>query len=271
MSAAFAFSSVLFAQSSLPANALPANALPANALIVERVPVPEAIHKNRELILWMIAPQKHDRGHDSAAHPYSCPETTLGSYYSGPTRFSVADTATGQLISTEKIQHPGRGPDTFNLPYRILPGLYSVPGVAKGTEGKPALLTLSDVNGDGLPLEIRFLEAESCSSLQTMLTGYSVRQDRVIRYQLEMKITDYLMLGEDGGNKTVPNGSPESTTAIWVQDFFIKPPTEPGHWQYQQDLREYNYPLLEYNIRYDSVREVFAGTLKSTSPPRGQY
>lgn len=245
--------------------------LPPNAQVVERVPIPASIHKNRELVLWMVSPQRHDRGPDSASHPYTCPESTTGSYFSGRTRVSLADTVTHRLINTENIQHKGNGPDTFNIPYRIQPGLYQVPGTPEGREGKPALLALRDTNGDGIPLEVPFFEADSCASLQTMLIGYSVKQDRVIRYALEMKITDYLMLGEDGDNKTVQNGDPETTVATWVEGFFARTPNEPGHWQYEQDMREYNYPLLQYDVRYDAEREIFAGKLKSTSPPRGQY
>ena len=245
--------------------------LPANAQVIERVPIPSEIHKNRELILWMISPQRHDRGPYSATHAYTCPETTTGSYYSGPTRLSVSDTVTHRLISTEPIQHKGRGPDTFNLPYRILPGLYQVPGVPEGTEGKPALLALRDINGDGKPLETPFFEADSCASLQTLLMGYSFKQDRVLRYELEMRVTDYLMLGEDGGNKIVQNGDSETTTTTWVEGFFARAQTEPGHWKFEQDMREYNYPLLQYDIHFDADREIFTGTLKSTSPPRGQY
>jgi hypothetical protein len=69
-------------------------AQPPDAFVVERAPIPSSIHANREMVLWMLSPQKHDRGPFSESNPYMCPEYTLGSYYSGPTRISLIDTST---------------------------------------------------------------------------------------------------------------------------------------------------------------------------------
>jgi hypothetical protein len=60
------------------------------------------------------------------------------------------------------------GEDSFNIPYRILADLYYVvPGHKRGSEGKPALPALRDLNGDGLPLETAFFEAMVCSEILT--------------------------------------------------------------------------------------------------------
>ena len=260
--------SKLILGAALVAGALMAqSALPPDAVVIERVPIPGTIHENRELILWMLSPARHDRGAYSAAHAYTCPETTVGSYYSGPTRLSLADTSTHRLINTEEIAHRGRGPDSFNLPYRILPGVYDVPNTAPDTEGKPSLLTLRDTNGDGLAAEVVFFDAESCAALQTTLLGYSAKQDRVIHYELELRTTDYLQLEES----VVQDGDPETSTAVWIESLFAMTPDQPAHWSYEIDYREFKSPLFKYDIRYDASREKFVGTLKSIAAPKGQY
>src|SRR5438105_4227607 len=55
------------------------------AMIIET----QLVTPNRSLILWMVRPTKHPR--DTPGDPYTCPEYTRGSYYSGATRVSLVD------------------------------------------------------------------------------------------------------------------------------------------------------------------------------------
>jgi hypothetical protein len=156
--------------------------LPDDAVVIERTAIPAALHSDRALLLWMISPAKHDRGPLSKTNSYSCQEVTLGSYYRGPTRLSLLDTRSGRVINTIKWMSPILGDvDQFDIPYRILSGLYYlVPGVPKKREGKPALLELRDLNGDGIAVDTAFFETEACMGLPTTLIGYSPAQDKVI-------------------------------------------------------------------------------------------
>jgi hypothetical protein len=84
------------------------------AIIIETQPVTP----NRSLILWMVRPTKHPR--DTPADPYTCPEYTRGSYYSGATRVSLVGTQIRRVINTVKIsQESGEGADEFDIPYNI--------------------------------------------------------------------------------------------------------------------------------------------------------
>ena len=152
----------LFAQS-VPPGSIP------EGVVIERARIPATVHPDRELLLWMISPVEHDRG-ALLENPYMCPDWTRGSYYSGPTRLSLLDTRSGRVINTIKLISPILGDvDEFNIPYRILSDLYYlVPGVPKGSEGKPALLDLRDLNGDGIAAEAAFFEAEACMGLPTL-------------------------------------------------------------------------------------------------------
>ena len=158
--------------------------LPPGAVVIERAPV----RADRELVLWMVKPERFDRGPNTNDNPYTCPERTRGHHYIGPTRVSLVEPATKRVLNTVLI-HPYEE-DSFDVPYRIVPDYYyRVPGAKPGEEGTPKLLDLRDFNGDGLPLEAAFYEAQACMGLLTTLVGYSPKQDRVVQYAVELRVT----------------------------------------------------------------------------------
>lgn len=219
--------------------------LPQGAKIIERIAVPAHVRKHREIVLWMIRPKTHERGPLNANKPYSCPDLTLGSYYSGPTRLSLVDAESGTILNTIRLSPSSS--DTFEIPYRILPHLYAVPGVNEGVEGKPSLLGLRDLNGDGLALEFAFYQAEACMGLLTTLCGYSPKQDKVVQYPVELKIED---------------GKTRIQVLTWVDYLFSKAPNRVGLWQYEIDYRGRSGQLEHFRVRYDRQNERFVGTLR---------
>jgi len=78
--------------------------LPKAAVVIERATIPERIHPNRELVLWMLPPQTHDRGKLPGPDSYACPEMLRGSYCSGPTRISLLDTSANTVINTVNLR-----------------------------------------------------------------------------------------------------------------------------------------------------------------------
>jgi hypothetical protein len=239
--------------------------LPPEAVVIERTSIPSAVRANRELVLWMVRPERNDRGAFSAHNVYTCPEYSRGSYYSGPTRISLLDTAAPRVLNSVKIHLEDK--DTFDIPYRMLSGYsaYPVPDTPKGVEGKPALLQLRDLNGDGLKLETAFFVALGCIGLPTTAIGYSVKQDRVIQYTAHLQVRERKAL-PSGGYEWV--GPARSTTSTWIDFLFHYKANASGRWSYQSDYRGRAGTLDEYDISYDPARERFWGTLIVTSPPR---
>ena len=239
--------------------------LPAEAVVIERATIPQSIHQNRELVLWMLSPQRHDRGELSESNVYTCPDETLGSYYSGPTRISLVDTSSEKLINTVTLHHAFEKDDSFDIPYRILADYYYlVPGQEHGTEGKPALRALRDVNGDGLALETVFYEAEACMGLPTTLIGYSPKRDKVIQYEVELRTSEEKTVNGRGIMRT---GKATRETSTWVDYLFARRPNPRGHWSYQIDYTGRGGTLDSYDVHYDRAREKFFGTLSSVMPP----
>jgi len=215
--------------------------LPAGALVLET----QEVAPNRALVLWMVNPKKHPR--DTPGEPYTCPEYTRGSYYSGPTRVSLVDPQTGRVINTVKIL--SEETDSFDLPYAINGEHdYHVEGVAKGTDGKPTILYLKDYNGDGKAAEFALFDAQACMGLATTLIGYSEHQDKVIQYQTHLSIKD-------------SKGKKSDRTERWTDYLFSKEPQSPGSWKYEIDYRGRAGSLAQYEIHYDKKAERFEGTL----------
>lgn len=222
--------------------------LPPGAVVIERA----TVRSDRDLVLWMLKPTKFDRGPNTKDNPYTCPERTRGHHYSGPTRVSLVEPATKRVLNTVPI-HP-YAEDSFDVPYRIVPDYdYRVPGAKPGEEGQPKLLDLRDFNGDGLPLEAAFYEAQACMGLLTTLVGYSPKQDRVVQYPVELRVTG------DGPVRTV--------TQLWVDYLFSYKPVSPRRWLYEIDYRGRAGSLDAYDIRYDPARERFHGALRTTDSP----
>jgi hypothetical protein len=238
--------------------------LPPKAVVIERAPIPQRIDRDRELVLWMPSPQRHDRREFSESDPYTCPEWTLGSYYSGPTRISLMNTSAKRVINTVILRHARWPEHSFDIPYRIIGGYYYlVPGYKRGSEGRPALLALRDFNGDGLSLETAFFEAEACMGLPTTLIGYSPKQDRVIQYEVELKITKQKIIE---GRGIVDPGESRTETANWVDYLFSTKPSPQGHWSYQIDYTGRAGNVESYDVTYDPSSEKFIGSCTTMAP-----
>ena len=71
--------------SSTPAQSRrPPYGLPAGAQVVEERALELEGGKKRALVLWMLSPKRNPRYQPD--EPYTCPEETRGSYFSGPAK-----------------------------------------------------------------------------------------------------------------------------------------------------------------------------------------
>jgi len=196
--------------------------LPAGAVVVETRLLPASAHANRMLALWMLNPEKHTR---SEGDVYTCPERTRGNYYSGPTRVSLVNTVSGEIINTVRVtirsatQSGGRTEereaDSFDIPYLIRRDLYRVDAPGSGGEGRPTIISLKDYNADGRALEFALFNAETCSDVAVQLIGYSVQRDSVIQYPFRST-----------------SEAPDVKPWLWADNLFAHKPVGRGHWHY---------------------------------------
>lgn len=229
------------------------NELPGEALILEKQKINSKTHPNRELVLWMLNAEKHPFLLD-AEDPYTCPEETKGSFYRGATRFSLLNSETNKIINTIEIKKDywdeGKPvDDEFDVPYSIRKNdYYFVPELGAKGEGKPKIMRLQDINGDGKAFEFPLYVAEGCPILQTTLIGYSERQDKVIQYPVELKTT---VNGKADSEDRVPY--------LWVDQLFAVKPIRSGFWRYKTDYTGYGGWLAKCQVRYNQKQEKFEG------------
>jgi hypothetical protein len=238
--------------------------LPSGAVIIEEQSLESKSRSDRALILWMVNPTKiPSDAQKNPGAPYTCPDETRGSCYSGPTRVSLINTATRTVINTIEIKdghfEGAEGlenkADSFDIPYAIRKGYYyhveDDGDAPEGVEMKARVMWLKDYNGDGKALEFALFDAANCMALLTTLIGYSEWQDRVIQYPI------YLEIVGDEGHRT------ESLS--WCDYLFSEKPISPGYWKYEVDYRGRGGPLDKYEIRYDTQHEMFVGKLVWTA------
>ena len=224
--------------------------VPATAVMIESRTLEE--RPERAIVLWMLNPEKHPTEY-SPDDPYTCPDYSRGSHYSGKTRVSLVDLKASKVINTVEIkQEYDDGQDSFDVPYAIRKGYYyAVEGEpAEGHEAKAIILSLKDYNGDGKALEFALFDAQACMGLATTLIGYSPRQDKLIQYPIELK------------TKTGKKVSVQKSH--WCDYLFEKKPEKPGYWKYEIDYRGRAGALEKYEVRYNPEKEMFEGTTSST-------
>jgi hypothetical protein len=219
--------------------------LPSEARLIETAPLKSTKRPNRALLLWMLNLTDNPREEGDAV--YTCPDETRGHFFSGPTRVSLVDTRTQKIINTVEIkQEYALGDDSFDIPYKIHKGsYYLVPQAREGEEGKPVIMLLKDINGDGRVQEFVLYDALACMGLQTTVIGYSERQDKVLQYPVELTV-------EEPGERSMENNP-------WVDYLFHRKPVSRGFWKYELDYRGRGGTLNQYEVRYDRVEEKFKG------------
>jgi len=199
----------------------------------------------RDLVLWMLSPSRHPR--ETPAEPYNCPEATRGHYLSGPARLSLVDPIGQRLVDTVEVRSESEG-DAFDLPYLLAKGQrYPVPKPGANGEGKPTLLALRDLTGDGKALEVAFYEAEACMGLSTAAYGYVPARDRLATYPVEVV--------------TREDGIEEKATLDWADYVFAKEPVAPGTFRFEVDYSGRGGCREAWDVRWDPARELFTGTL----------
>ena len=225
------------------------DSLPKGAVVLETRDLSGLNQRSRTLVLWMLNPKKNPLNYDRN-EIYTCPDQTRGSYYSGPTRVSLINTLTNELINTIKVSsYDTESEDTLDLPYDIRRGYYyRVDAVSRNTaQGKPTIIALRDYNGDGKVLEFALFDAPACMGLQTTLIGYSDKQDKVVQYPIEMVINE--------------QGQRATSTWLWADYLLTNKPQKPGYWKYEVDYRGRGGSLDKWEVRYNQTKEQFEGTV----------
>lgn len=216
--------------------------LPADAKIIETANLTTNSEKSRALVLWMQQPEKVVRDPDAGY----CGDAVYGDHWFGPTRLSLVDLATGRVVNTIKIVGPAflKDPaDSFRVPFLVPNTYYFVPHVNSKGEGKPQILKLRDLTGDGLADEFVMFMYGACGIAETGVFGYDQSSDRVLQYPIEVR----------SGNDALD----ALETELWVDQIFAEKPNRPGHWSFTWRPRHGSDDTIHEEVSFDPTRHVF--------------
>lgn len=225
-----------------------ADLLPPDARIIEFAALGPDI-PDRAYLLWMLHPSRQPH---APGEIYTCPDRSRGSYWSGPTRLSLLDTANMTLRNTLAIKDPLGEDDVFDLPYQ-LPGTdgypYFVPqGFGPERVGQPELLRLRDLDGDGAAREFSLASAGNCMLLLLAAFGYDPDSDTVRSLPVTLTVRK-------------DRGATETTTDTWLNFWPLTTGGRDGRYQWEVDTRGRAGCLERYAVAYDRTHRRFSGTL----------
>lgn len=193
---------------------------PAGTQIIEREPVPSA-KGPRELVLWMVKPIPYPHSEDY------CGTDIHGDYWEGQARLSLLDPRDNRIINTVTL------PPELLVPRLVNDTVWHIPA---GKKGKPKILHLEDLTGEGKPAQFRIFSYGSCGITHTGVAGYSAKLDRAILYS----------------TLTHNDKSP------WISQVFRQQPVRPGRWDFVWTPSHGSIDYFRERIDFDPVRQVFA-------------
>jgi hypothetical protein len=197
--------------------------IPKEAEILETKALPKVLRPGRALVLWMLSPEEHPV--DSFLRDqYTCPTYTRAPFKRGQTRISLVDTSAMRVMNSVPVQY-GED-DEFDLPLEA------------------ELITLGDIDGDGVAAELFLLDKPSCGNADTYVFGYNAMKDRVVHYYFQLTDTE---------GKRVRRTS--------LQSFHLQKATSPRHWNFK--VVDDTGDERVYDIRFLPQRERFEGTMDS--------
>ena len=190
-------------------------ALPPDAMVIETADLGAA----RRLVLWMLRP-------DKVLSNGTCADSVYGDHWYVPIRLSLIDLVNEKIINTLEIHSPSQGSSEINpnfpIPFYVSDGFYHVPGInALNAEnkGKPQILSLRDLTGEGVMGQFVLFEYEACGIAETAVLGYNRSAEAAVQYRTEV------------------SWMAEAPSVVsWVQHTFGEKPSRPGFWKFTGHL-----------------------------------
>jgi hypothetical protein len=214
-----------------------AELLPSDARIIEAANVPLHAAKARVLVLWMSAPKPVNSTWDSA------PDNLYGDHWYGPTFLSLIDPSSAKLISTVRIRANNEPPDErrdFAVPFFTYDGFYHVPHPNKDRKGKPLLLRLRDLTGEGVAGQFVLFDHVVSGIAAGSVLGYSARSDTAVQYPVERTQNTF--------NPVID---------LWAIQVFDREPTRAGYWNFTWEAGHGEWDWIDEEVHFDAARQLF--------------
>ena len=124
-----------------------------------------------------------------------------------------------------------------------------MPHLNEAKEGKPTLLNLRDLTGEGIAAQFVLFEYLNCGGALTSVFGYSRALDRAVQYPIE------LVEGTEKGERV-----------LWIGHTFEEKPRRPGYWDFNYEPGHGADGILHFRVQFDRARQVFVQRQISFTP-----
>jgi hypothetical protein len=226
-----------------------ASLLPSDARVIETAQVSIRAAKTRVLVLWMSAPRRVISEWDSAA------DTLYGDHWFGPTFLSLIDPSTAKLINTVTIrpnEESSDDGDGLSIPFFTYNFFYYVPHPDKDRKGRPLLLRLQDLTGEGVAGQFVLFDHVASGIAAGSVLGYSSRSDTAVQYAVE----------------SIQNRF-EPVVQFWAVQVFDRKPLRAGYWKFTWEAGHGEWDWIDEEVHFDPARQLFVE--RSTTRPYPGY
>jgi hypothetical protein len=184
----------------------------------------------------------------------ACSDFVYGNHWYGPTYLSLVDVTTRKLVNTVRIRSSAKAAEekgSFAIPFFVSSDVYYVPNSDKDKAGKPTVLNLQDLTGEGTVGQFALFDyAGSCGISLSSIFGYSPKSDRAMQFPVEVI--------ESGDTPVV---------RLWVDQIFASKAVGPGKWDLTWEPGHGCDCEIHDEVSFDPARQIFADrrTIKSSS------
>ena len=224
-----------------------ADLLPSGARIIETASVPARTAKARLLVLWMQAPRRVTSEWDSAA------DFVYGDHWLGTTFLSLVEPSAPRLINTVTIRGNQESSDdngAFAIPFFTYNGFYYVPHPDKDRKGKPLLMRLQDMTGEGVAGQFVLFDHIASGIAAGSVVGYSSKSDSAAQYAVE---------------RTQNRFSP--VVQLWAVEVFDRKPERAGYWKFTWEAGHGEWEWIDKVVHFDAARQLFVEKLTTRPYP----
>lgn len=214
-----------------------AKLLPGGAQIIETATVPARGAKPRALVLWMNAPRRVMSSGSTDA------DFVVGHHWFGPAFLTLMDPSRARVINTLQI-HPNpeltsAGTD-IALPFFTHDYLYYVPHPGKDHKGKPLLMRLRDLTGEGVAAQFALFDAVVSGVTTGSVLGYSTQSDTAVQYPIVTTTNHF--------NPVVRS---------WREHLLLTKPIRAGYWKFTWGAGHGDFESIDEEVYFDTARQLF--------------
>jgi hypothetical protein len=136
------------------------------------------------------------------------------------------------------------------IPFFTNNGFYYVPHPDKDRKGKPLLLRLQDLTGEGVAGQFVLFDHVVSGIAAGSVLGYSAGSDVAVQYALELTQNRF-----------------DPVIQFWTNQVFDRKPVRAGYWNFTWEAGHGEWEWIDEDVRFDATRQLFVQKLTTRPYP----